>query len=101
MMRVVLVDDGDSDDEDEDNEDQDNGTSSDGYDDDDDPDDDIGGDVDEDGGMVMMIILYDVQIILCISIQLHNTGNYMVSVANGGWHFLDINKQTCLSKVVL
>ena len=62
-------------------------------------------------GMLLMIIFYDVLIscfdliiiiiIFCISPfnSIMHAGNYMVSVANGGWHFLDINKQTCLSKV--
>ena len=59
--------------------------------------------------MYLMIIFYDVLIscfdliiiIFCISPfnSIMHAGNYMVSVANGGWHFLDINKQTCLSKV--
>ncbi len=59
--------------------------------------------------MLLMIIFYDVLIscfdliiiIFCISPfnSIMHAGNYMVSVANGGWHFLDINKQTCLSKV--
>ena len=59
--------------------------------------------------MHLMIIFYDVLIscfdliiiIFCISPfnSIMHAGNYMVSIANGGWHFLDINKQTCLSKV--
>ena len=68
-----------------------------------------GSDADEMADMHLMIIFYDVLIscfdliiiIFCISPFnfIMHAGNYMVSIANGGWHFLDINKQTCLSKV--